>query len=216
MMCVGMIISGNAADTENNITTFPVKGIASVDIRTNSALIYVESVQATDIRVEQLPDNARVCNVTMKVSGKQLVLKALDKAGEYKDIKTGFRVFLPAGISITARTNSGQIGFHETTGSLEARSNSGDIKLDGVSGSLKTTTESGDIEGTVKATETAKEIALKTISGDISVAFPESATLAVDATTTSGKIHNDFSGKAGLPVTARTISGDISITKAGK
>ncbi len=218
MLCAGTVTAGNAADVESkkDIQTFPSEKITGVNIRTNSALVYVESTQASAIQVEQLPDNARACNVTVKVSDGRLILKALDKSGEYNDIKTGFRVQLPPGLSITAVTNSGDIEFHNVGGSIEAKTNSGDIGLDNISGSLKATTNSGDITGAFKAPETSKVITLKTTSGDIAATFPETATIAVDAATTNGKLHNEFSGKAGLPVSARSTSGDISLTKAVK
>lgn len=246
----GLLMPMKAAETEADITTFPVKGITGVDIRTNSALIYVEGSKGADIRVGQLPDNARVCDVTMKVDGNRLLLQALDKAGKFKNVKTGFRVQLPAGIPVNARTNSndvtlfniaahveartnsGDVLLREIAGPVEAKTNSGDmqlrditgpvevkttsgnIKMENLSGSLSAITDSGDIHGDIKAPE--KAVTLKTTSGDIEVTLPETAQIAVDAGTTSGKAKTDFSGKAGLPVTARTVSGDISITKAGK
>lgn len=216
MLCAGTVMAGYAAEAESvkKIKTFPAKDITDINIRTNSALVYLETVQASDILVEQLPDNARACNISMKIIGKQLVLKATDKSGEFKDITTGFRIQLPAGISVTARSNSGDIELHRIAAPVEARTNSGDIKLDNVSGSLKVTTDSGDIEGAISSPE--KLINLKTLSGDVSVTFPENAAIAVDAGTSSGTLHNDFSGKTGLPVSVRATSGDISITKAGK
>ena len=218
MVCMGMVAAGNAAEEESkkDIKTFPAEGITAISIRTNSALIYIESAQAIGIRVEQLPDNVRACNVTMKAVGSQFILKAMDKTGEYKDIKTGFRVQLPPGISVTAGSNSGKIEIHNATGSVEAKTNSGDIALDNVSGSLKAATNSGDIKGTFKSLETSKKIALKTTSGDVSATFPENAIIAVNARTNSGRIHNDFTGKVGCPLTVKTTSGNISITKAEK
>lgn len=217
-MCAVLAAAGNAAETEakKDIQTFPAAGITGVNIRTNSALVYVESTQASAIQVEQLPDNARACNVTVKVSDGRLILKALDKAGEFKDIKTGFRVQLPADLSITATTNSGDIELHNVGSSIEAKTNSGDIGLDNVSGSLKAATNSGDITGTVRSPDASKAMSFKTTSGDIAVTFPETAAIAVDAGSHHGKVHNDFSGKTGLAVTARTTSGDIAITKAAK
>ena len=216
MMCALLAAAGNAADTEmkKDLQTFPAKGITGVNIRTNSALIHVESAPVAGILVEQLPDNARACNVTVKVSDGRLILKALDKSGEYNDIKTGFRVQLPPGLSITAITNSGDIEFRNVGGFIEAKTNSGDIGLDSVSGSLNATTNSGDISGAFSSPAISKAITLKTTSGDIAVTFPETAAIAVDAATSNGKLHNEFSGKAGLPVAARSTSGDISITKA--
>lgn len=216
ILCAGAVSAGNAAeaDIKKDIQTFPSEKITGVNIRTNSALIHIESAQAAAIQVEQLPDNARACNVTVKVSDGRLILKALDKSGEYKDIKTGFRVQLPPGLSITATTNSGDIEFHNVGGSIEAKTNSGDIGLDNVSGSLKAATNSGDISGAFGSPETSKAVTLKTTSGDIAVTFPEAAAIAVDAATTNGKLHSEFSGKTGVPVSARSTSGDISITKA--
>lgn len=218
MMCITLTAAGNAAEAEmkKDIQTFPAAGITGVNIHTNSALIYVESAPGSAIQVEQLPDNARACNVTIKVSGGRLILKALDKSGEFKDIKTGFRVQLPPGLSITAVANSGDIELHNVGGSIETKTNSGDIGLDNASGGIKAATNSGDITGAFSSPEASKAVTLKATSGDIAVTFPGTAAIAVDAGTDHGKVHNEFSGRTGLPVSARTTSGDISITKAAK
>ena len=70
MLCAGVVTAGNAAEAESkkDMQTFPSENITGVTIRTNSALIHVESAPAAAIQVEQLPDNARACNVTIKVS----------------------------------------------------------------------------------------------------------------------------------------------------
>ena len=92
MAFLGLAAASSAEETEKNITTFPSEGIAGVNIKTTSGLIYIESAPVSSIMVEQYPDNAKACNVTMKIDGKRLILKALAKSGEYKDIKTGFHV----------------------------------------------------------------------------------------------------------------------------
>ena len=213
MMCTMLVVAGNAWE---NTKTFPAAGITSVNIRTRSAPIYVVSTQTAVIQVEQMPDNVRVCDVTMEVVDGNLVLKAMDKKGEFEDIKTGIRVQLPAGIRITADTKFGDIDFHNIAGAIGAKTISGGIKLDNVSGSIKAITISGNITGAIKLSEASKDITFKTLSGNISVTFPYAAAIAVDAATISGRMHNDFSASTGLPVTARTKSGNISITKAGK
>lgn len=213
MLFAGIVSSAYSAETAGEVKLFHAKGIRSVEIRTNSGLIHIEGTQASDIRVEQLPDNARACNVSMTVSGSQLILKATDKTGEYNNIKTGLRVSLPAGIAINAKTNSGNVEIQNINASIEARSNSGDIAMAEVTGSVKATSDSGDITGTLNPAGASKTIILKSTSGDISAVFPPNVVINPDVSTTSGKIHNDFSGQTGLHVTARTTSGDISLVR---
>lgn len=225
----GLVMPIKAADVENNITTFPAKGIAGVDIRTNSALIYVEGSNNADIRVEQLPDNARVCDVTMKVADGRLLLQALDKAGKFKNVKTGFRVQLPAGIPVNARANSNDVTLLNLAAHVEARTNSGDLLLREITGAIEAKTNSGDmqlrdIKGPVDAKTTSGDIKLENLSGSLSV-ITDSGNIegnikapekAVILKTTSGDIEVTFPETAQIAVDAGTTSGKAKTDFPGK
>ena len=218
------VSAGNSAEmsAKADITTFPVKGITSVDIQTNSGLIDVKASQIAGIRVEQLPDNARVCDVTMKIKGKKLILKALVKEGNYSNIKTGFRIKLPSDIKIIAKSNSGDINIRNIEKNVNVEAKSGDIKIRNIAGSIKAKTNSGDINilkvkknvkveaksGDIKIQNITGSVKAKTNSGDIAL---NNVSGGLEARTNSGDIKGIFkSTKTSKKVNLKTTSGDVS------
>lgn len=209
MICSGLVTSGYSADKNFDITTYPAKDIIGVNVRTVSGDIYIDTQKRMDIQVEQFADNKTACDVTIQVVENNLVLKAIEKDGIHGRIKTGFKVHLPATLPILAETTSGNIKINDLASPVKAKSVSGDIKLAKIAAPVDAETTSGNI----KLTDVAAPINTKSTSGNVSVTFPKNAQIAVDATTSSGKIRNDFVGKGGMPVIAKTISGNIHIVK---
>ena len=224
MMCIMAVSTGNSAEisAKVDITTFSAKGITSVDIQTNSGLIDVKASQIAGIRVEQLPDNARVCDVTMKIKGKKLILKALVKEGNYSNIKTGFRIKLPSDIKIIAKSNSGDINIRNIEKNVNVEAKSGDIKIRNIAGSIKAKTNSGDINilkvkknvkveaksGDIKIQNITGSVKAKTNSGDIAL---NNVSGGLEARTNSGDIKGIFkSTKTSKKVNLKTTSGDVS------
>ncbi|MCK5582470.1 MAG: DUF4097 family beta strand repeat protein [Elusimicrobiales bacterium] len=224
MMCIMAVSAGNSAEmnAKADITNFPVKGITSVDIQTNSGLIDVKASQIAGIRVEQLPDNARVCDVTMKIKGKKLILKALVKEGNYSNIKTGFRIKLPSDIKIIAKSNSGDINIRNIEKNVNVEAKSGDIKIRNIAGSMEAKTNSGDINilkvkknvkveaksGDIKIQNITGSVKAKTNSGDIAL---NNVSGGLEARTNSGDIKGIFkSTKTSKKVNLKTTSGDVS------
>lgn len=206
ILSAGMNMAVYAAGTEGNTTTFPVNGISEINIRTISGLINIEKATTSYILVEQLPDNATHCDVTMAMDGNTLVLKALEKEGEHKDIKTGFRVQLPAGISINANAVSGDVKISNISAAVKAETVSGDIRLTGIMAPVDAETTSGDI----KLADIAAPVKTKSTSGNIVFAKVSGSMLAENG---SGNIKGGIltSGTSNA-VVLNNASGDISVT----
>jgi len=210
IICAGITASGYAAGKKVDITTFPAKDVAGISVHTASGDIYIDTQKRTDIQVEQLPDNKTACDVSMEVIDGTLTLKAIEKDGVHGNIKTGFRVHLPAALPALTDTVSGDIKVSDLAAPVKAKSVSGAIKLTGITGAVDAETTSGDI----RLAKVQGPVRAETVSGDIHGAFAKNTQLTVKATTTSGKVRNDFAGKSGIAVSAHTVSGDISIIKA--
>lgn len=209
MICSGLVTSVYSADKNADITTYPVKDIAGINVRTASGDIYVDTQKRADIQVEQFADNKTACDVTIQVVENNLVIKAIEKDGIHGRIKTGFKVHLPATLPVLAETTSGNIKINDLASPVKAKSVSGDLKLTKIAAPVDAETTSGNI----KLSDASGPLNTKSTSGNISATFPKNAQITVDATTTSGKIRNDFTGKTGTPVIAKTISGNIHIGK---
>ncbi len=210
IICAGITASGYAAGKKVDITTFPAKDVAGISVHTASGDIYIDTQKRADIQVEQLPDNKTACDVSMEVIDGTLTLKAIEKDGVHGNIKTGFRVQLPAALPALTDTVSGDIKVNNLAAPVKAKAISGDIKLTGITGAIDAETTSGD----VRLAKVQGPVRAETVSGDIHATFAKDARIAVETATTSGKIRNDFTGESGIAVAAHTVSGDISIIKA--
>jgi DUF4097 and DUF4098 domain-containing protein YvlB len=137
--------------------------------------------------------------------------------------------------TIEAQTESGGVEAHHLNGTLNLSSTSGGIHLDDANGVMTLSTVSGGIEanhiqlqGQSRLTTTSGGIEfqgtldpygsyhMEAVSGGIDLTLPANAAFKLDASTTSGKIHNDFgattTGSAPQPVlTLHTTSGGIDI-----
>lgn len=138
---------------------------------------------------------------------------------------------------IEAQTESGGVEAHHLNGTLNLSSTSGGIHLDDASGIMTLSTVSGGIEashiqlqGQSSLTTTSGGIEfqgtldpygnyhMEAISGGIDLTLPSNTAFKLDASTTSGKVHNDFgtttAGSTPQPaLTLHTTSGGIDINE---
>jgi hypothetical protein len=139
--------------------------------------------------------------------------------------------------NIEVQTESGDIKASNLSGTLKLSSTSGDIHLDNASSPMTLSTTSGNIDahnvqlqGQSSLTSTSGNINfegsldprgsyhMKALSGDIHLTLPANAAFKLDASTTSGDVHNEFGnttvGNAPQPaLTLHTTSGGIEIRK---
>ncbi|SDH09824.1 DUF4097 family beta strand repeat-containing protein [Klenkia brasiliensis] len=148
------------------------------------------------------------------------------------------RVEACAGLAV--RTASGDVHVGSVGGDAVVRSASGDVRLDAVTGSVTVTTASGDVRlgpvgGDVEVTSASAdvvvgrvdsgEVALRTVSGDATVAVAPGLRLWLDLQTVSGRLDSQLShddadteagdGAAALTVRMRSVSGDLRLRRAG-
>ncbi|GHE14414.1 DUF4097 family beta strand repeat-containing protein [Klenkia taihuensis] len=156
----------------------------------------------------------------------------VDVAGASGDV----RVEACAGLAV--RTASADVHVGTVTGDAAVRSASGDVRLDAVSGSVTVTTASGDVRlgpvgGDVEVTSASAdvvvgrvasgEVALRTVSGDATVAVAPGLRLWLDLQTVSGRLDSQLApdddgagdGAAVLTVRMRSVSGDLRLRRAG-
>jgi hypothetical protein len=139
--------------------------------------------------------------------------------------------------TIEAQTESGGVDADHLSGTLTLSSNSGGIHLNDASGVMTLSTVSGGIEanniqlqGQSRLTTTSGGIKfqgmldpygnyrMEAVSGGIDLTLPADAAFKLDASTTSGGIHNEFGattvGDSPQPaLTLHTTSGGIDINR---
>jgi len=119
---------------------------------------------------------------------------------------TDLRIEVPHGAAISVDTGSADIDASDLSGSKAFRTASGEVRLSRFAGSVEVETVSGEIEVDGSA---PLDMALKSVSGDVSVRVPSARRL--DLGTTSGDIRLDAELAGNGPFAIRSISGDATI-----
>ncbi|MDT3442098.1 DUF4097 family beta strand repeat-containing protein [Pseudofrankia sp. BMG5.37] len=125
--------------------------------------------------------------------------------------ETTLRLAVPAGVTVVARSSSGDIRAAGLTGSFDLHTSSGDVSSDGCSGTARLSTSSGDVRATRLGAAT---VYAHSSSGDVNVGLTVAAT-DVEATTSSGDVRVTVPlGSETYDATARTSSGSDSVRVA--
>ena len=110
--------------TQSDVKTFPAAGLKSLSVDTSAGNIRVDGGAKDAVRAEVISDDLSKCEITMKVEGSELVLKAEDS----KELKSkgegfsgsgcgaGFKVSSPSALFVKADTGAGDIAVSGMSG----------------------------------------------------------------------------------------------------
>jgi DUF4097 and DUF4098 domain-containing protein YvlB len=110
-------------------------------------------------------------------------------------------ITVPYGVSIVARTSSGDISIHGTRGKVDVHAQSGDIDVSGVGQRLDVQTFSGDLT----ASDISGDAEIATLNGDVRLTDVRGD---IDVSSVSGDL--DLRGVTAKVVRAKTTSGDVT------
>lgn len=165
--------------------------------------------------------------VELNTGSGDITLSALNGDGEFHTGSGDVRLEALKGAAVTAETGSGDISLHRVeAGKVVLRTGSGDIEAAGArSADLTLETGSGDITADIDAG--APEIAARTGSGEVRLAFSPGLNARIEIAVGSGDMDvaiptsetkqkkHEFTGIAGSGkgrVRVETGSGDVSLT----
>lgn len=144
------------------------------------------------------------------------------------DAHIDFQVAVPANLTVSAGSVSGDVRLTGTQGDIRASSVSGDVHLDHLhAASLHATTVSGDIDAQMDALTGSGDLSIQTVSGDVGLEMPRQLDADLRLTTVSGDIDTDYPltlngrlsrrsldariGKGGRRLDISTVSGDVRL-----
>jgi hypothetical protein len=171
---------------------------------------------AADVRVRGTLGDARV-----RTASGDLSLERVDGSFVSKSASGDLRIEHIGGRA-EVHTVSGDVEVGFAGDALEVNSVSGDVTVGDVRGALRATSISGDHD--IRAAGPG-DIALKAVSGDVSVAVRPGLRLRLDVNSVSGSISSELdvgdapSGGGDRPsaeLRARTVSGDVRISRAAE
>jgi len=147
--------------------------------------------------------------------------------GHDSSVNVKYRVHVPRQAAVDAGSVNGHVALTGTHGRAKLETTNGGIKATGVDGNLDLETTNGTIAatgvtGTVKADTTnggielqfanvprQGDLDLSTTNGGVTVKLPRGAAVSVDAATSNGRVHSDFTVAGGEPG-KHHLTGDIN------
>lgn len=112
-------------------------------------------------------------------------------------------------------TGSGDINFSGEATEVEGRSGSASIRITGMNGDGDFKSGSGDLELTYLEVPKARNVSIKSGSGDSTIHLPAGSAVKASLKSGSGDVTNAFASSdgSGLEVNAKTGSGDLNLIK---
>lgn len=145
-----------------------------------------------DVRIEVVPhdDGVTLCAVYPGEGNTCGPGKQGKMSVRNNDVNVEFRVKVPAGVNLVARSVNGHIDAKQMQGDVKAHTVNGKVSVT-ASGVVEGHTVNGDIEVTMGTVPT-KSLEFHTVNGSIDVAMPQGSGAEMDAHTVNGKIESEF------------------------
>ena len=147
------------------------------------------------------------------------------------DVAVRFTVHLPRGVKLDVSTVNGRLEVRGASAPVTLETVNGEIEAVTSQGPVRATTVNGSIDVRMDELAATGDIALKTVNGSITAAFPAGLDADLDAQTVTGRVNTGFPlqvvgrissrhvratiGSGGRQVNLRTVNGSIEIQEAG-
>lgn len=145
------------------------------------------------------------------------------------DAAASFRVELPSGVKVDARTMTGSISLAGVTGGVDARTLNGSINISRAAGPIEAKATNGSIEATVDSLGEDDPIVLEGVNGSMTAVLPGDLQADVQLSTVNGGIRSDFAvttegelsrhrlrgqiGSSSREVVLKTVNGNVSLLR---
>ncbi|MFZ5826281.1 MAG: DUF4097 family beta strand repeat-containing protein [Bacillota bacterium] len=209
-----MVVPGEKAQIQLGVKALGRSHAEATD-NASRALLDIEKGAATRVGLN-LPPGINYAMLTLRITVPEPVKLSINTSSGYVEVidrqadvaaassSGAIKVENVAGL-VDLRSSSGTIAARRITGSVSAISSSGAVRIEGVSGDVEASATSGavyviDAGGKVGAQTSSGRVGVETrevggdydlgtVSGSIHFAFPRTASLTLDARTSSGSIH---------------------------
>jgi hypothetical protein len=146
------------------------------------------------------------------------------------DVQVDFKVKIPAGVNLRARTVNGEISAEALSGNVVTATVNGSISVS-TSGFAEAKTVNGEISARLGNANWTGALQFKTVNGGINIDLPAGVGASVQAKTFNGEISSDFPltilgkfskrelsgtiGSGGRELILKTLNGSINLRRAG-
>ena len=153
----------------------------------------------------------------------------MNNGRDWDNGRMDLEIALPANVTVSAGSVSGDIDINGAHGDVEASSVSGDVHLSHLHATgIRANSVSGDVEVTADELSDRGDLAFTTVSGDVTLNLPANLDADLSMSTVSGDIDSDFPltlgngrmsrrgmsariGKGGRRLEVRTVSGELRL-----
>jgi DUF4097 and DUF4098 domain-containing protein YvlB len=151
---------------------------------------------------------------------------------DWNDVRIDLEISVPANLTVSANSVSGNIAMTGATGDVRANTVSGDVKLDRLrASSVNANSVSGDVEVSIQEFTGRGDLTFQSVSGDITLDLPRQLDADLSMSTVSGGINSDFAmtlgdgrtdrrnvrariGNGGRRLDFSTVSGSVKLRAA--
>ncbi len=173
---------------------------------------------------DRLREKAEAFALVVEESEHFVLIRQPDQSG----LTVEFEVFLPEGVAVEAKNESGDVSLTGIVGACRVAGTSGDIHVSNASGSLNLDTANGNVQvldstlsllnienknGDVALTGVTAATSIRSSSGDVKMVRCSAPSLAIDGV--SGDIRVDLSEPLNGAANIRTVNGLISVDIPG-
>ena len=179
-----------------------------------------------EIRVVETADVVTICAIYDGRDHCDNEGRGPSNSNDHKDTNVNFEVRVPRGVLVNASTVIGRVEVTGMTADVMASSVTGNVRVS-TTGVAEASSVSGSLNIKMGSMDW-NQLSFNTVSGDITIEFPDDLNTAVTMTTISGDLNSDWPitftttserrirgtiGKGGRRLSLSTISGDVELRK---
>jgi hypothetical protein len=199
LLVAGCIVYNVQADRRDT-KTWPVAGIAAIDIRADNGAISIRASTDTVISAKitmgckgtsQADAEAHLADITVgdSMSGTTLYMWGKIPQANARSYNTEFEVSAPATSLLRIETKNGAVTLDSMAGAAVVVATSGAVGTVAHSGSISVEAANGAIDCDIAALDTGEAAALHSANGRVTLYLPAGASFVFDITTTNGKAN---------------------------
>ena len=239
LMVIAAFVSGTyqivtlLAHEERTVeTSYPVEGIARIDVDNSAGSVRIVATEGDTIEVTaRISDGLRSTGESQQIVGDTLELRGTCPNFGSDWCRVSYTISLPASLDVRVDADDGSVDVIGVSGDVDLDTDDGSIEMESLSGSIRATNDNGSIEGTglrspnVRADTDNGRVTLTFVApptsvvatsnnGSVEVVVPDDGTAyRLDMDTDNGSQNNELplvDANADRSIVVRTDHGSVT------
>ena len=193
LLVIGAFVSGTfqivtllAHEERTVVTSYPVEGIARIDVDNSAGSVRIVATEGDTIEVTaEISDGLRSTGESQGVFGDTLELRGTCPIFGSDWCRVSYRISIPPSLDVRVDADDGSVDVIGVTGNVDLDTDNGSIEMESLSGSIRATNDDGSIEGTGLRSQ---DVSADTDNGRVTLSFVAPPTSVV-ATSNHGSVE---------------------------